>query len=342
MLGDWWKRAAAQSRKLETASASRRPATKYFKPQLEEFEPRIMPSGVWTQVTNPAPDPIGIQAVYLLPNGTVMANGGSNPFVSTSWYALTPDATGSYINGTWSTLASSSLGRLAYTADMLNTDQLFIYGGEDTGPNNTPGVNTFDNTGEIYNEDSNTWSAVQSIPANLNPINQFGDDPSEVLPNGTILAGYIGDGIPANPASVPNDGSTFIYNPATNTWSAGATKLFNDQSDEETWVKLPGGDILSYNLFGNPQTAQRYDPATNTWIYSGAVPDTLQTNMSELGPLSFCPPTGRSSSSGPPRTRRSTPRQPPGAGPARGWLPPPFPTGWASTTARPPSNPTAW
>src|SRR5947208_2987729 len=71
---------------------------------------------------------------------------------------------------------------------------------------------------EIYNPLTNTWTSVAPMPspatqvANspsvppLTPQSQFGDDPIQVLPNGDILAGWF------------NDGNTFVYNVASNTW----------------------------------------------------------------------------------------------------------------------------
>jgi Kelch motif len=243
------------------------PWTRWARFQVEELEPRLVLSGIWTQLTHDAPDPLGIQTIKLLPDGTIMANGGSDS-ASKDWYRLTPDSAGNYANGTWTTLAPMGLERLFYASNVLQNNDVFVYGGEYSGPATTK---NFVNSGEIYNPLTNVWTPVASIPASLNPSNVFGDDPTEVLQNGTILAGYI-----AGP-------QTFIYHPTTNTWSAGGTKLSNDQSDEESWAKLPGGDILSYNVFGNPQTAQRYDQTTNSWIFSGAVPVTLETTASELG-----------------------------------------------------------
>ena len=84
-------------------------------------------------------------------------------------------------------------------------------------------------------------------------VSQFGDDPIEVLPNGTILAGYW------------NGPQTYIYNPTTNAWTQTASKLRGDSSDEETWIKLPDGSILSYDIDGSINAgkfkAQRYIPA---------------------------------------------------------------------------------
>jgi uncharacterized repeat protein (TIGR01451 family) len=198
----------------------------------------------------------------LLSDGTVMASGAGGG-ASKDWYRLTPDASGSYVNGTWSSLASMSLERLYMATNVLQDGRVFALGGEYTGPNSTA---NWTNTGEIYDPITNTWSSIPNFPQG-----SFGDDPSMLLPDGRVIAGYL---------SGPQ---TYIYDPATNSWSTGPTKLSNDQSDEETWIKLPDDSILSYNVFGNPQHAQRLDPSSMTWIDSGSVPVTLQASDSELG-----------------------------------------------------------
>jgi hypothetical protein len=65
----------------------------------------------WTALTNLMPFGTFPGTMLLLTDGTVMvhnAASGSND----GWLKLTPDANGSYINGTWSTLASMSIQRL--------------------------------------------------------------------------------------------------------------------------------------------------------------------------------------------------------------------------------------
>src|SRR5215467_1904854 len=54
----------------------------------------------WTPLSNRAPGSTG--TMLLLTDGTVMVQGYSP---GNNWMQLTPDASGSYINGTWSPLA---------------------------------------------------------------------------------------------------------------------------------------------------------------------------------------------------------------------------------------------
>ena len=92
---------------------------------------------------------------------------------------------------------------------------------------------------------------------------------------------------------------TYIYSPSANTWTATGTKLRGDQSDEESFVKLPDNSILSYDVFASPASgtghAQRYLPSTKTWVDAGTVPVPLTNGTTlgyELGP-GFLLPDGR-------------------------------------------------
>ena len=99
--------------------------------------------------------------------------------------------------------------------------------------------------------------------------------PTMLLPDGRVLAGSI------------LDANTYIYDPATDSWSAGPTKLYGDSSDHESWTLLPDGSILSYDVNSNPGEAQRLDPTTMTWIDAGSVPVALEAGISasqDMGP----------------------------------------------------------
>ena len=94
----------------------------------------------------------------LLTDGSVMGtiNTGKD------WEKLTPDATGSYANGTWSPLASMSTLRL-YDRHQRSSGRprYGSGGGQYTDP---PYTQTFTNTGEIYNPLTNTWTAMANFP----------------------------------------------------------------------------------------------------------------------------------------------------------------------------------
>jgi VCBS repeat-containing protein len=241
---------------------------------FESFEPRRVLAGTWTQLTHNPPSFAG--TMMLLTDGTVMVQGqeGSGG-VSKTWQRLTPDSSGNYINGTWSNLASMSLERLYVGSNVLPNGNVFVVGGEYSGPSGTA---NWTNTGEMYNSLTNSWSAIANFPQS-----QFGDDPTMLLGNGKILCGYL------------SGTQTYLYNPANNTWAATGPKRDSDRSDEETWVLLPDGSVLSYDVFGSPASgaghAQKYVPASGTWVDAGAPPAPLSSSAVgfELGPATLLP-----------------------------------------------------
>lgn len=243
---------------LKRASTRTPRHLRVYAPRLEPLEDRLVLTtpGTWTPLTNLSPFASnGIGTMELLSDGTIMAQGGG---VSNTWYKLKPDINGSYVNGTWSAMASMGLERLYTATNILQDGRVFVLGGEYSGP---AGNATWINSGEVYNPQTNSWSSIPNFPRS-----EFGDDSSMLLPDGRVLCAYL---------SGPQ---TFIYNPTNNTWSNGPTKLDGDGSDEETWVKLPDGSILTYNIFSNPSHAQRLNVNTMTWIDSGTVPVQLYTS----------------------------------------------------------------
>jgi hypothetical protein len=261
------------TRKSASRARARRNTQHKVRLAVETLEDRCLLSGTWTPLTNLLPDP-GANTMMLLSDGSVMVEGGAGS-TSKNWFKLTPDATGSYINGTFSPLAPMGLERLFFPSNVLPNGKVSVMGGEFTG---TPARLTTTNTGELYDPVANSWTPLPTFPGG-----SFGDVPTVLLPSGKILAGSF---LSAN---------TFLFDPATNTWSFAATKLRSDVSREETWTLLPDGSVLSYDNFASVDTgvntAQRYIPSTNTWVDAGIVPVPL-TNFDvghEIGPALLLP-----------------------------------------------------
>src|ERR1043165_541876 len=258
------------------ARAIRPSQRRTYRPTLEQCEDRCLMAGLWTPLTQLVPD-VGAQAMMLLSDGGVVVQ-GAGALASKNWDRLTPDSTGSYLNGTFSSLAPMSLERLFFPSNVLPSGKVFLLGGEYTGQATTQ---NFTNTGEIYDPVANVWTALPNFPEP-----SFGDVPTALLPNGKILAGSL------------TTAATYLYVPSTNAWSFAANKLRNERSDEETWALLPDGSVLSYDIFSSISTgvgtAQRYVPATNTWVDTGVVPVPLSSASIgfELGPT-FLLPDGR-------------------------------------------------
>nr|WP_276598271.1 kelch repeat-containing protein [Roseateles koreensis] len=156
-----------------------------------------------------------------------------------------------------------STPRLYFASHVLRDGRVWVLGGEYSG-----GHNNWTNTGEIYDPVSNTWTAIAPYPNQAgcpridgngaSPAGCFGDDPSMLLNGDRILAGNL------------LNNTTRIYDIASDTWSAPISKVQADSSDEETWVKLSSGQVLTYDLFKSIATggayAEKFDPVTNTWL----------------------------------------------------------------------------
>jgi hypothetical protein len=235
------------------------------RPKLETLEPRLALNGTWTPVTNlPPTDTIG--QMVLLSDGSVLVSKAPKNGNGITSQKLTPDANGSYVNGTWSPLAPMNLPHAYGSRALLPDGRLYVLGA-------TNGTST--NSAEIYNPLTNVWTIVAPFPETT-----FSDGPAILLTNGLILAGSI------------NDPNTYLYNPATNSWSSGPTKLYGDSSLNETWTLLPDGSVMSYDVNGNPGEAQRLDPTTMTWIDSGSPPVPLEAGISAfptMGPGMLLP-----------------------------------------------------
>jgi hypothetical protein len=231
---------------------------------LEPLEVRAMPAaGTWQPVapTNPASGPTDTQIALLLSDGTLMIQPKGIP--TSVWDRLTPDANGNYAKGTWSPLASMNEQRYVFASAMLQNGKVFVLGGAHSSPD------PFTNTAEIFDPTAGpqgAWKSVAPVPTPPTGIHlpagttasQWGEGEIEVIANGDVFASYF------------NGANTYIYNPSTNTWTAGGQKLRNDTSGEEHWVKLPDNSLLSYDLHASLASGvfhgQRYFWNTGHWV----------------------------------------------------------------------------
>ena len=225
----------------------------------------------------------------LLSNGSVLIQDGDTTAGAQSQnvFTLSPQGdTGSFVNGVWAATGGLNNPRRFSTSAVLPDGRVFVIGGEYPSDGNTA---------EIYNPATGVWTLQDPFPKA-----KFGDDPIEVLspdathPDGQILCGYL---------SGPQ---TYLFNPtapAGSQWTATGTKLYNDQSDEESWVKLPDGSILSYDVFSSMNgmfQAQRYVPSMNQWVdASNLDPTNKPSILSDKQGTSGPPFTGEGSELGP-------------------------------------------
>ena len=178
-----------------------------------------MAAQTWTALRTAAS--FGAGTALLLTDGRVMVQQSD----AGGWWTLTPDKTGSYINGSWKQVASlpSDYGPLYYASAVLPDGRLIIEGGE---YNFGSQIDT--NLGAIYDPVANTWTAI-SPPSGWSNI---GDAPSVILNNGTFML--------ADPFST----ATVLFNPSTFAWTpVGSGKI--DSFSEEGMTLLPNGECWS-------------------------------------------------------------------------------------------------
>jgi hypothetical protein len=112
---------------------------------------RTMSAQIWTPLTNQPT--FAASTALLLTDGTVMVHDAG----AQDWWKLTPDASGSDINGTWSQLASLPAGYspLYYASGVLKDGRVIVMGGEYNFFN--PVWTTL---GAIYNPLTNRWKSM--------------------------------------------------------------------------------------------------------------------------------------------------------------------------------------
>jgi hypothetical protein len=190
---------------------------------------------------------------FLMTDGTVIFQGKG----LSDWAKLTPDQSGSYLNGTWSQIASLPAGYAPtdFASQVLADGRLVILGGEYNS-----GVFVLTNLGAIYDPLADTWTPL-TAPSGWGYI---GDSPSVVLPGGQFLVGDKLDTLMAE------------LDPTSLLWTAVASTGKNDINAEEGWTLLPDGSVLTVDVTNAPNS-ERYVPSLATWISAGNTPVDLHS-----------------------------------------------------------------
>src|ERR1043166_3917574 len=155
---------------------------------------KVAAQGTWTTLANFPPDQNGGVSI-LLSDGTIMSktDAGGGDGIGNIWNKLTPNAQGSYINGTWSSIAPMASTRLYFSSQVLKDGKVYVIGGEyGTGYGNI--------AGQVYNPVTNTWSLTPL------PGTTVSDANSEILPDGRVLQAMVAGTLKG----------TRLWNPATN------------------------------------------------------------------------------------------------------------------------------
>jgi hypothetical protein len=172
------------------------------------------------------------------------------------WWKLTPDEFGSYVNGTWTQLASLPDGYspLFHSSAVLPDGRVIIEGGEYNF-----GIPAFTDQGAIYDPLADTWTPVAPPPFFGGTI---GDAQSVVLFDGTFMQ-----------ANCCTDQAALL-NANTLTWTPTGTNKF-DMNFEEGWTLLPNKKVLTVDTYigrydPTGVNFELYNPASGKWTSPGA------------------------------------------------------------------------
>jgi hypothetical protein len=205
-----------------------------------------LPAAAQTSKTLKHQPPNGAGIGFQLTDGTVIYQANNDK----DWYKLTPDINGSYVNGTWSQIASLPAGYVpdAFASDVLADGRLVIMGGE---YNN--GAFSLTDLCAVYDPAANTWTPL-AAPAGWDFI---GDSPSSVLPDGRLLLGR------------KLDKRIAALDPKTLTWTELSSKGKKDFNAEEGWTLMPNGTVLTYDVKKAPNS-EIYNPTAQRWASAGS------------------------------------------------------------------------
>jgi hypothetical protein len=257
-------------------------------------------SGTWNALNSQPPFYAG--SPFLLSDGTVLVQDAA--LMDVAWWKLTPDETGSYINGTWSQVAAppncpngypgagadTIYSPLYYASAVLPDGRFIAIGGEydyDYSYLSSMGYGyeVWTNQGAIYDPAANDWSCV-AAPSGWP---QIGDAQSVVLPDGTFM---VAQPLGSQVATLNTSANPPSFNsPFTPT---GKSADSNGYNDEEGWTLLPNGTVLTLEVWnssdGTETPALTYNPAQQAWSSAGTAPNPLvlikdgSSSYYEIGP----------------------------------------------------------
>jgi len=221
----------------------------------------------WTNLTNQPPAATG--PLLQLRDGRILVNESQGPDTGT-WFILTPDAKGSYVNGTWSVTGHLPQGYAPVyfgSQVLLDGKHVAIEGGEYN--NGTAVWTTMGAVGTIPPFGDISW-VLNSPPTGWSTI---GDAESITLANGMYMQ--------SNCCTPQNA----IYN-GPNSWLATGS-VIQSNNDESGFTLLTNNKVLTVDAKNSPcgtgvtGGAELYDQSTGTWSCTGQTPIQLYNPADE-------------------------------------------------------------
>ncbi len=218
---------------------------------------------------------VNLGAIVQLRDGRILAH-EEQAGNSANWWILTPDSTGSYKNGTWSSGGQLPSGYKPWffsSQVLLDGKTVAVEGGE---YNNGQGVETsLGAIGTVTPGGSITWVS-NSPPSGWQNI---GDAPSIILADKRYMQG-----------NTTNNQSAFYNGP--NSWIANGN-IIGRTNNEAGYTLMPSGKVLLVDAFNvaacsGTMSTELFNPSTNTWGCGAATPTQLWDNSGhELGPANL-------------------------------------------------------
>ena len=212
----------------------------------------------WTPLNHQPGAAVG--PMLQLRDGRILVNESQGPDTGV-WFILTPDSTGSYVNGTWSTTGHLPSGYAPIyfgSQVLLNGRQVAIEGGEYN--NGTAVWTTLGALGTITPWGNVSW-VLNSPPTGWSTI---GDAESIVLANGKYMQ--------SNCCTSQNA----LFN-GPNSWTATGS-VIQSSNDESGFTLLTNNQVLTVDAknsaCGNGVNggAELYNQGTGTWSCTGQTP----------------------------------------------------------------------
>jgi hypothetical protein len=227
-------------------------------------------TGTWTAVkqkylaTSPNGAPAQPGTAQLLTDGRVLASG---PEASAVWYTFTPDAFGSYENGTWAPAARSPVGRLFHPSFVLRDGRYWSGGGEYVVGATTRSAS------EVYDPVADAWSSLPDMPE------EMADTPSAILGDGRLLV--------LSHRWTSTSAFILSFTPLP-TWSLTAPWSYATGDQESSSATLQDGTVLvGSRLF------DVYLPTVGAWLTAAQPPGGAgvfeRPGDDEMGPILVLP-----------------------------------------------------
>ncbi|MGH9181274.1 MAG: kelch repeat-containing protein, partial [Acidimicrobiales bacterium] len=215
----------------------------------ELYDPR---TGTWAPTAPMGVERFGHTATRL-PDGRVLVAGGFTGNVDTN---AQPNLNTAEIynpaTGTWTPTGDMGIRRALHSAIVLRTGKVLAMGGRtcNVAPPAACDFTQTTATAELYDPATGTWTPTGSMSVAHHTTGM------------TLLA----DGRAFVPAGFPTGVAGFIaetYDPVSGTWRVVAPLLVDRARAGAT--PLPGGRVLAAGAFPSTDTAEIYDPATDSW-----------------------------------------------------------------------------